>query len=95
MVIKVLGSGCPSCKKLYESVKTVVGENSDIEVEYITDITALLDAGIMSSPALMIDQNVVCSGRVPSEEEIGEYIEGEKSEDTSSNEGCNCEDGCC
>lgn len=74
MVIKVLGSGCPSCKKLYESVKKVVGDNEEIQVEYITDITALLDAGIMSSPALMIDGKVVFSGRVPSEEEIEEYI---------------------
>jgi small redox-active disulfide protein 2 len=74
MIIKVLGSGCPSCKKLYESVKKVVGDNEDIRVEYITDITAILEAGIMSSPALMIDEQVVCSGRVPSEEEIEGYI---------------------
>jgi len=95
MVIKVLGSGCPSCKKLYESVKKVVGDNEEIQVEYITEITALLDAGVMSSPALMIDEKVVCSGRVPSEEEIGEYINGGKSEDTSSKKDCNCGDGCC
>ncbi|KUK77151.1 MAG: redox-active disulfide protein 2 [candidate division WS6 bacterium 34_10] len=94
MIIKVLGSGCPSCKKLYESVKHVVGENKEIQVEYITDITALLDAGIMSSPALMIDEKVVCSGRVPSEEEIKEYIDGNKVEEKDPTGGCSC-GGCC
>lgn len=81
MLIKVLGSGCPSCKTLYESVKSVVGDNKDIKVEYITDITALLEAGIMSSPALVIDDDVVSVGRVPSEEEIKEYIDGNKVEE--------------
>lgn len=94
MIIKVLGSGCPSCKKLYESVKNVVDDNKDIEVEYITDITALLEAGIMSSPALMIDQKVVCSGRIPSKEEIEGYIKGNKDEEKTSSSGCSC-GGCC
>jgi small redox-active disulfide protein 2 len=94
MIIKVLGSGCPSCKKLYESVKKVVGDNEDIRVEYITDITAILEAGIMSSPALMIDEQVVCSGRVPSEEEIEEYIKGNEVENKSSTGDCSC-GGCC
>lgn len=95
MLIKVLGSGCPSCKSLYESVKNVVGDNKDIQVEYITDITALLEAGIMSSPALVIDENVVSVGRVPSEDEIKEYIGGGKDEKKSSNGGCSCGEGCC
>ncbi len=95
MLIKVLGSGCPSCKSLYESVKNVVGDNKDIKVEYITDITALLEAGIMSSPALLIEEKVVCSGRVPSEEEIKGYIDGNKIEEKTPTGGCSCGEGCC
>jgi len=94
MKIKVLGSGCPSCKALYESVKNVVGDNKDIPVEYITDITALLEAGIMSSPALVIEDKVVCSGRVPSEDEIKEYIDGSEKEGKAPQSGCSC-NGCC
>lgn len=94
MLIKVLGSGCPSCKALYESVKDVVGENKDIKVEYITDINALLEAGIMSSPALLIEDEVVCSGRIPSKEEIKEYIDGNKVEEKAFTSGCSC-GGCC
>lgn len=90
MLIKVLGTGCPSCKALYESVKSVVGNNKDIQVEYITDITALLEAGIMSSPALLIEDKLVCSGRVPSEDEIKEYIDGNKVEEKSATGGCSC-----
>ena len=78
MTIKVLGSGCPTCKVLHESVLKVVGENSEITVEYITDINALIEAGIMTSPGLVIDDDVVAAGRVPSQEEIREYIEERK-----------------
>lgn len=95
MVIKILGSGCPSCKSLHESVKKVVGDNKDITVEYITDITALLEAGIMSSPALVIEDDVVCSGRVPSEDEIKEYINGRKTSKETQNSGCRCGGNCC
>lgn len=93
MVIKVLGSGCPSCKTLHERVKEVVSEDKDIKVEYITDISVILEEGIMSTPALMIDEKVVCTGRVPSQEEIEEYINGDSEEIQSSNR-CSC-GGCC
>lgn len=94
MLIKVLGTGCPSCKALYESVKNVVGDNKNIKVEYITDITAMLEAGIMSSPALVVEDEVVSVGRVPSEEEIKGYIDGEKVEEKASTGGCSCGGNC-
>jgi small redox-active disulfide protein 2 len=95
MLVKVLGSGCPSCKTLYESVKKVVGENEEIKVEYITEITALLEAGIMSSPALIIDDITVSVGRVPTEDEIGEYIEARKNFKKPETSQCGCGTGCC
>jgi small redox-active disulfide protein 2 len=79
MVIKVLGSGCPTCKTLHEIVVEAVGDE-DIEVQYVTDIAALIEAGIMTSPALMIDEEVVSAGRLPTKDEIKGFIEERRKE---------------
>jgi len=94
MEIKVLGPGCPSCKELHENVLKAVGDNKEIKVEYITDINALIEAGIMASPALLIDEIILSVGRVPSEEEIKGYIEARKNNDNTISSGCSC-GGCC
>ncbi len=73
--IQVLGSGCPTCKKLFELTKQAVSElGIDIEVEYITDIKKIISMGIMSSPALVVDEKVLVSGKVPNLEEIKELL---------------------
>jgi len=75
MKVQVLGSGCPTCKHLYEIVKATLEDmGMDDEVEYITDINKLIDEGITASPALKINNKVVCVGRVPSSDEIKEFI---------------------
>jgi small redox-active disulfide protein 2 len=72
MKIQVLGSGCPTCKNLYEMVLSVAldlkipSEN----IEYSTDIMKLIELGVMSSPALVIDGKCKISGKIPSETEI-------------------------
>jgi len=56
MKIQVLGSGCPTCKNLYELTKKAVSElGLEEEVEYITDVTKIVEMGVMSSPVLAID----------------------------------------
>jgi small redox-active disulfide protein 2 len=56
MKVEVLGSGCPTCKNLHEIVVKIVKENNiDAEVEYSTDITRIVELGIMYSPVLVID----------------------------------------
>ena len=56
MKIEVLGSGCPTCKKLHETVvKIVKEENIDAEVEYSTEVKRMAELGIMSSPTLVIN----------------------------------------
>ncbi len=76
MKIQVFGSGCPSCKKLYERVQKVVADKEiRAEVEYVTDMRKLLDLGIMQAPALVIDDRPVSAGLVPSEEQIKDLIE--------------------
>lgn len=75
MKIKVLGTGCPSCKRLLKNVNEAV-ENVDksIEVDYITDIKKIISMGVMGMPALVINDKVVSSSRVLNPDEIIELI---------------------
>jgi len=71
MKIQVLGSGCPTCKKLYELTKEAVKElNLNEEVEYITDISKIIEMGVMSSPVLAVDGKPVMVGFLPDIEKI-------------------------
>jgi len=75
MVIKVMGGGCKSCEKLHEYAKTAVEElGIDAEVLYITDMEEIMKAGIMSTPALIVDDVVKATGRVPKTKEIKKMI---------------------
>lgn len=75
MKIQVLGSGCPTCKKLYEMTKVAISANDlSIEVEYITDVAKMIEMGLMQSPALVIDGKIAVAGRVPSADELKEII---------------------
>lgn len=61
--IKVLGTGCPTCKRLLNDVETLVEEKKwQAEVEYITDIADIMSYGVMSTPALVINEKVAFSG---------------------------------
>lgn len=76
MVIKVLGSGCSNCKRLYEYTKEAVKElNVDAEVIYVTDMVAIAEANLLRTPGLMIDGKIVSYGRVPNFYEIKEMIQ--------------------
>jgi small redox-active disulfide protein 2 len=56
MKIQVIGSGCPTCKNLYELTKTAVKElGIDAEIEYSTDISKIIEMGVMQSPVLAIN----------------------------------------
>jgi len=71
MKIEVLGMGCSKCVKLYENVQQAVTEAGvQAEVLKISDMDAILDCGVMLTPALMIDGEVKLAGKVPSVDEI-------------------------
>jgi small redox-active disulfide protein 2 len=75
MKIQVLGSGCPTCKKLFELTKKAVEElELKTEVEYITDIQKIIEMGVMSSPVLAINGKPILTGFVPNIEKIKEAI---------------------
>lgn len=63
--IKVLGAGCKSCHEQYENAKKAVKNMGlDIEVEYITDMQKVMTYGVMSMPALVVNEKVVSMGKV-------------------------------
>ena len=69
--VQVLGSGCPTCKKLFELTKEAIEElNIKVEVKYITDIQKIVEMGVMSSPVLAINGKPVLAGFVPNIETI-------------------------
>jgi small redox-active disulfide protein 2 len=75
MTIKILGSGCAKCKKLEELTQQVVKElNIDIQVIKEGDFAKIASYGVMQTPALVIDENVVLHGRVPGFSELKELI---------------------
>ena len=76
MIIKVLGSGCPNCLKLEANANEAVQALSlkDIKIEHITDINKIVGYGVMSTPALVIDDAVKSMGRIPDIEEIKSWL---------------------
>ncbi len=75
MKIKVLGPGCARCHQLEQTVKDVVKELSiDADIEYVKDIKKIMEYPILTTPGLVIDEKLVCSGRVPSKAEVSTFI---------------------
>ena len=75
MKLKVLGTGCPKCKKLYaEAEKAVAEAGVEVELEKVEAIADIMDYGVMMTPALVVDEVVKASGRIPSSQEIQAWI---------------------
>ncbi len=75
MNVKVLGTGCPKCNMLEDRVKQVASTNNiNIELEKVTEINDILSYGIMMTPALVVDGQVMSSGKLPDENQILEWL---------------------
>lgn len=74
--IKILGTGCPKCNKL-EELSRKAAEEMDIEftVEKVKDINKIMEYGVMTTPALVVDGDVKVAGKVPSIEDIKKLIQ--------------------
>ena len=73
--IKILGSGCPNCKRLEQLVLKVVDElGVEAEIIKVTNPAQYVDYGVMSTPGLVINDKTVSSGRIPSIAEITDFI---------------------
>ncbi len=76
MNIKILGGGCSSCKKLYENTKKAVTETMiKADVEYITDMQKIMEYGVMKMPALVVNEQVMATGKVLKPAEIMKILE--------------------
>lgn len=78
MQIKVLGTGCPKCIALEERVKKVAEQNNiNIDLEKVTNIKDIMSYGVMMTPGLVVDGVVKSAGKIPSEDQILEWMKGE------------------
>lgn len=75
MEIKILGTGCPKCKILEKLTREVVEQNGiDATIIKVEDIMEIMKYGIMTTPALVVNEKVEIKGRVPSSDEIKQIL---------------------
>lgn len=75
MIIKVLGPGCVRCEQLKKTAKQVVEELAiDTSIEEVKDIKKIMDYPIFNTPGLMVDEELVCSGKVTDKAKVTRLI---------------------
>lgn len=75
LTIKVLGAGCASCHTLLENTQIAVASlGLGVEVEYVTDMARIAGYGVMSVPALVVNENIVTMGKVLKPEEVAAIL---------------------
>lgn len=75
LVVKVLGPGCANCKKVEETARKAV-DMLGMQAEFVkvTDYAQITEYPILSTPGLVINEKVVCSGRIPQESEVVTWL---------------------
>lgn len=77
MKLKIYGSGCKKCQQLTANAQQAAEAlGLTVEIEKVTDVNAIIDAGIMRTPALGFDDDIVIEGKVASAEEIQKLLKG-------------------
>ena len=75
MEIKILGPGCAKCKQTEEIVRQVVSEEGiAADIEKVTDIMKIAGYGVFGTPAVIVDGEVKCVGKIPKKEEIKAWV---------------------
>lgn len=73
--LQILGTGCPKCKLLTEHTERAASElGLDYELEKVTDIERIIEFGVVATPALVVDGEIVVSGHVPSAPRLRELL---------------------
>jgi len=73
--IKILGPGCANCKRLEQiAYKAVEDVAPDVEIIKVVDYKEIIDLGVMNTPGLIINGTVMSSGRVPSQDEVNNWV---------------------
>lgn len=79
MKIEIIGSGCPRCKELMSNARKAVAEiGVEAEIVKVSEIKDIIERGVMVTPALSIDGEVVSAGKVLSSDEIKKIISNKK-----------------
>ena len=75
MNIKILGPGCARCHELDKRAREVVNElGLDADVEYVKNLNEIIKYGILTTPGLVVNDKIVCSGHVPGKDEITKLL---------------------
>jgi small redox-active disulfide protein 2 len=75
LTIKVLGSGCANCKKVEATTRQAVSKLSiEAKVVHVTEYPEIMKYNIMSTPGLVINEKLVCAGRIPTEAEVTTWL---------------------
>jgi len=75
MKIKILGTGCAKCHQLEQTAKQVVKELAvNASIEEVKDLKKIMEYPILTTPALVVNEELVCSGRIPSKSEVTQFI---------------------
>lgn len=76
MKLTVYGSGCAKCQQLSANAEAAARRlGLEFEVEKVTDVNAIIDAGVMRTPALAVDEEIVVEGKVPSSDELEQLLD--------------------
>ncbi|UCG29487.1 MAG: TM0996/MTH895 family glutaredoxin-like protein [candidate division WOR-3 bacterium] len=80
MEIRILGPGCPRCNELEKRTIDVLAElDLPADVQKVTDMKKILEYNIIATPGLVINGKMKCSGRIPSKNQIKNWIKEESS----------------
>ena len=75
MKIKILGPGCARCNQLEQITREVVKElGIDTNLEHVKNINEIMEYSILTTPGLVLNEELVCSGRVPTKAEVTQFI---------------------
>lgn len=75
LIVKVLGSGCANCKRVEQIAQKVITDLAiEAEVVKITDYNQISEYNILSTPGLVVNEKVVCSGRIPTPAEVTTWV---------------------
>lgn len=95
-IIKILGTGCPKCKTTTTLVEEVVNENNlKATIIKVEDIEKIMEYDVISTPAVVIDEKIVITGRVPKKTEILNFLTNPDKNTNTDNCCCCSDDNCC